>query len=135
MIYANFLLNFLYSGHNQRSDVTIAGSKYSAFISTTYFATQKDGKTENMYCTLVSMKKGIGSPNITSPDIFATAMPSTLLCDNENSSSDRVILMTHINMHVIINIPKDQIVRENQFRSSTDAIKAINAGNTSLEII
>ena len=97
------------------------------------FAIQNDGKNENRYWTFDKRKNGTGNPSIRSPDSFATAMPSTLLCEKENNKSDTIMLSMFVSIQVNIIINKDHLLREKQSMRMTDIIKEIIEENPNRE--
>lgn len=130
-----FRLDFRYGNRIQISEDSNAGIRNIKFRSIQNLAIQKDGRGQNKYCASDNRRKGTGRPSIKSPGSFAIAMPSTRLWEKANNSRATAMLTRHVSIQVSTIIPKDHSVSENQSISVTDTIKAIAAGNASLDRI
>ncbi len=132
--YDSFFLNFPYSSQIQTADVLRAGISIQRLCSRQSLAIQNDGRTEKRYCDFENRKNGTGIPSMTSPAIFATAMPSTRLCENEISRRETATLVREDKKQTNTNRGNGHPVSEKQSISHAEAKQERIAGKISREI-
>ncbi len=82
------------------------------------FTIQKEGRKEARYCTSDDMKKGTVSPKNKSDAVFSSAMPSTLLRENEKIRSAVAVPERLISRETAASIRKSRLIRAKKQRGT-----------------